>query len=228
MARKKSAPPKEPQKRSRGPVFKELGPIKIHHRLFSLIKLVLGILLLPYVYSVTVSFIKEFSGINDHIVAIFHGGLISCLVVHLFIWEPQVVYEKGQKLVEFIFQFVSPLMKVASYIVPVYSLILLIIFWVSNIVFKARFVNIFMFLISFSFCFHLLLTARVLRNKERDILKANYLFGFSFVYIINLIILGLFLNFIFVDFSFVELVNQTYFGAGKIFFYFLNQLFGVR
>lgn len=228
MARKKSAPPKEPQKRSRGPVFKELGPIKIHHRLFSLIKLVLGILLLPYVYSVTVSFIKEFSGINDHIVAIFHGGLISCLVVHLFIWEPQVVYEKGQKLVEFIFQFVSPLMKVASYIVPIYTVLLLIVFAIFNLVLKERFVNVFVFLISFSFCFHLILTARVLRNKERDVLKANYLFGFSLVYIINLIIVGLFLNFIFTNFSFVEFINQTYFLAQKIYFTFLNQLFGVR
>lgn len=206
----------------------DIGPIRIHHRFFSLIKLAIGIFLLPFVYSVSASFIRELAGVDRAVITPFINGAAACLLIYLFIWEPHKIYEKGQQLVEFIFQFVSPLMKVASYIVPVYSLILLIIFWVSNIVFKARFVNIFMFLISFSFCFHLLLTARVLRNKERDILKANYLFGFSFVYIINLIILGLFLNFIFVDFSFVELVNQTYFGAGKIFFYFLNQLFGVR
>jgi hypothetical protein len=84
-----------------------------------------------------------------------------------------------------------------------------------------------MFLLGFSIILHLVFSSKAVRSKKGDILRSNYIFGFSFIYIINLGVLALFLNIIFKDFSFVSFCNSAYSIASGIFRAIFSQFFVV-
>ena len=51
-------------------------------------------------------------------------GVVALIVSYLFVWEPTILFAKGQKVVEFVFSFFRPMVKVAPYVLPIYSLLL--------------------------------------------------------------------------------------------------------
>lgn len=194
--------------------------------LFGVTKFIFGILLLPFVYSVTVSFLNEFGVVGQLNRDYFWAGLISLLVIYLFIWEPVKIYNLGHKILEFMFSYVQPLVKVAPYLLPIYTIVLCIAYAiVSRINESPDVLNYFMFLFSFSMGLHLVFSAKTIRGKKNDFLKGNYIFGFSFVYILNILVMGFILNIIFLNFSFVNLCSQTYQTAKILFSAAFNQLF---
>ena len=205
------------------------SPVKasgLSAKAFSVIKFILGICLLPFVYSITVGFLNEFYRLDTPIPFYFWAGMISMAVLFLFIWEPLVIYNKGQKVLEIIFSFFNPLVRVAPYVLPIYTIILLVVYGIFSFIFRSEgFRYTFVFLFGFSVGLHLIFSAQSLRGKQTDTLKANYLFGFSFVYIINLLILGFGFNCIFERFSFVRFVNSSFMAAEKIVSLVLTQLF---
>ena len=75
---------------------------------------------------------------------------------------------------------------------------------------------------------HLVFAAQSIRSKKGDLLKSNYIFGFSFMYIISVGLVALFLNFIFKEFSFVSFSNNAYSVASSIFKAVFSQLFMVK
>ena len=69
----------------------------ISNKIFDIIKLILGICLLPFVYSASVSFLSQISYIDVTLQNYFWAGVITLVLIYLFIWEPTVVYERGHK-----------------------------------------------------------------------------------------------------------------------------------
>jgi len=197
------------------------------NRVFDITKLVLGICLLPFVYSGTVSFLGEFSAVDAGLQRIFWYGIIAFLIVYLFIGEPVVVYAKGQKVLELIFMFFKPLVKVAPYLLPIYAILLFACYWVLSNFIKDLTAG-FIFLFGFSMALHLVFSAKTMRSKQGDLLKSNYIFGFSFIYIINLILVAFCLNLIFEKYSFVAFLNNAYQIAEGIFCAVFKQLFIVK
>jgi len=195
-------------------------------RVFSVIKFIFGVCFLPYVYSTSISFLKEFSLLDESTQHYFWSGLISLLIIHLFIWEPVKVYTFGHKLLELIFSFFKPLVKVAPYLLPIYTLVLFIVYAILSVIFKSQgIINYFIFLFGFSMGLHLIFSAKSLRTKQSDFLKANYIFGFSLVYVLNLVLLAVSLNLIFEKFSIVNFFNNSFCIAGNIFYAIFKQLF---
>ncbi|MBI5145411.1 MAG: hypothetical protein HZA27_04415, partial [Candidatus Omnitrophica bacterium] len=183
---------------------------------FSIIKFVLGICLLPFVYSGLVAFYNEFGLIEKALQNSFWSGIISFLVIYLFIWEPAKIYTKGHRILEWVFSFFKPLVRVAPYVLPIYTIILFIFYWLLSYLFK-DITQYFIFLFGFSIALHLVFSAKSIRSRRGDLLKANYIFGFSLVLIINLILLALCLNLIFEKFSFVNFFNNSFQIAKSIF-----------
>ena len=70
------------------------------HWLFGFTKFLLGVLLLPFVYSVSLAFIREISLVSAPAETYFWSGIISLLIIYLFIWEPMAVYTWGHKYSE--------------------------------------------------------------------------------------------------------------------------------
>jgi hypothetical protein len=95
---------------------------------FGIIKFVLGLLLLPFVFSSAVSFLNEFGLVSRNLQAIFWSGVISFLVIYLFIWEPALIYNKGHKLLEIMFSFFKPMVNVAPFLLPIYVILSFIIY----------------------------------------------------------------------------------------------------
>jgi hypothetical protein len=192
-------------------------------KIFGMSKFILGICLLPFVYSVSVGFLAEFGSIDIISQKYFWAGVISMLIVYLFIWEPALVYARGQKLVEVIFNFLKPLVRIAPYVLPVYTIILFFAYLIIAHLFEMT--NYFIFLFGLSMALHLIFTAKSMRSKKENLLRGNYIFGFSLIYIINLAVLSFCFSTIFEKFSFVNFCNQSFQIAKSIFGAVVKQLF---
>ncbi len=191
-----------------------------------IIKLILGLCFLAFVYSTSVSFLNEFSVVEAALQNYFWAGVISFIIIYLFIYEPVIAYQKGQRLLEAIFRFFAPLVKLASYLLPIYSIIIFILYLVLSLLVKSRgLIHYFLFAFGFSMALHLIFSAKTLRSKQRDILKSHYIFGFSFVYVINLIWVAFSLNLTFEKFSLVNFSNNSFQIARDIFYAVFKQLF---
>ena len=201
----------------------------ISNKIFDIIKLILGICLLPFVYSASVAFLSQISYIDVTLQNYFWAGVITLVLIYLFIWEPTVVYERGHKLVEIIFSFFQPLVKFAPYLLPIYTIVLFILYLFLCIFIQDKWlIEWAMFLFGLSIAMHLVFAAQSIRSKKGDLLKSNYIFGFSFMYIISVGLVALFLNFIFKEFSFVSFSNNAYSVASSIFKAVFSQLFMVK
>ena len=211
------------------PKNENIAPAKISgisSRVFGIVKFILGICLLPFVWSTTVSFITEFRLIENLQQNYFWAGLFSFLIVYLFIWEQAIVYAKGQRLLELLFSFFKPLVRVAPFLLPVYTIVLFFAYIILIFVFKSGgLINYFVFLFGFSIGLHLVFSSKSMRSKQADFLKANYFFGFSFIYVINMILLAIFLSIIFEKFSLLNFSTTSIQIAKNIFSAIFKQLF---
>jgi len=205
------------------------APLKLSgfsRRALELIKFILGICLLAFVYSATRSFLNEFSLLERPWQIFFWSGLVSFVIMYLFVWEPAAIYAKGQRLLEVFFSFFRPLVRVAPYVFPIYTIILFAIYGISYFIFKAQgTTSYFLFLFGFSLGLHLVFSAKSLRTKQGDFLKANYIFGFSLIYLVNVVLLAFCLNLVFNAFSFVNFANNSFRQAKDLYVAVFEQLF---
>jgi len=193
---------------------------------FGLLKFILGVCLLSFVYSSSIAFWNEFGLIDKKLQNNFWLGVVSFLAIYLFLWEPGIIYSKGHKLLEVIFNFFKPLVKVAPYLLPIYTIVLFILYAILAAIIKdAWLIKYSIFLAGFTLALHLVFSAKAIRSKKGDFLKGNYIFGFSFIYVLNISLLSFCLNLIFKEFSFVHFSNSAYSLAKDIFFAVFKQLF---
>jgi len=195
-------------------------------KLFGIIKFIIAIIMLPLVYSTTVAFINEFGQLDRYLTQLFFNGIISFLAIYLFIWEPAEVYNRGHKLLEFMFSFFKPMVNVAPFLLPIYTILFFLVYGLFALWVDAEWlIQYTMFLIGFSSILHLTFAAKTIRGKKGDFLKANYIFGFSFIYILNLFLLSLGFSLVFENFSLVNFCNVSGGVFKDIFLAVFNQLF---
>ena len=230
---KKELPDKKSLKES--PLSKEPSGISgdfsskisgLSSKAFGIIKFILGLLLLPFVFSSSVSFLNEFGLVSGNLQSIFWNGITSFLVIYLFIWEPALIYNKGHKLLEIVFSFFKPMVNVAPFLLPIYTILIFIIYGLLSLAIKSNWlIEYAVFLIGFSAILHLVFSSKTIRTKKGDFLKGNYIFGFSFIYILNVALLALGFSLISKEFSFVNFCNISFGIASKIFYAVFKQLF---
>lgn len=199
----------------------------LSNKAFGVIKFILGLFMLPFVYSSSLAFLRELSLIEDKFQGIFCAGIVSFLLIYLFIWEPIIIYNTGHKVLEAIFQFFRPFLNVAPNLLPIYTIVVFILYSAFSVFIKdAWLVSYTIFLAGFSLALHLVFAAKSIRGRK-DFLKANYIFGFSLIFVLNLMIVAFCFALIFKAFSFVDFSKETYFSARDIFAVAFRQLFGV-
>ncbi len=190
------------------------------------LKFVIGLSLLPFVFSGTGAFLSEFARIESASQRYFWAGVVTFLVAYLFIWEPGFLYTRGQKVLAALFSFFTPLVKVAPSVVPIYTLIVCGLYGIFSLGIKeAWLLDYCMVLSGFFMALHLVFSAKSVRSKKGDFLKSNYIFSFSFIYLINLILFSSCLNLIFQDYSLLHFLNTTYQGAHSVLWAVFKQLF---
>lgn len=193
-----------------------------------ILKVVFFILLLPVVVSSTKAFIDGLNGLPSDLTEFFIRGILIYLIFHVFIYEPQPVYQYGQNIVSAIFKFFAPLVKVAPFFFPIYSLLSLILFYFGTLIFKSAAVGHWlMFFVSFTLTMHMVFTAKSLRDKDSNAVKPNYFFAMSVIYVVNIFIMALMLDLILKEFSFPTFFNATTQTTGGFYTAIFRQLFGV-
>ena len=201
------------KKESADKLFSDIKPpskSKLKEIALTLLKLASGICLLPFAYGASVSFYQELIKLEPRVVHAFTCGVAGFLGVYLFIWEPAALFKKGQRILEVIFRFFAPLVKVAPYALPVYAILICAAYLIwSAFIGIHNYLFAFLFSIGFSAALHLVFCAKTLRSKQGDSLRANYLFGFSCIYILNALLLAGFFSLAFEDFSFVGFFNSS-------------------
>ncbi|MBU1869722.1 MAG: hypothetical protein KJ818_04555, partial [Candidatus Omnitrophica bacterium] len=182
--------------------------------------------LLPFVYSSTASFLNEFGVVPKGLQTYFCAGAITFIAVYLFVLEPSMVYNAGHKILEVLFQFFTPLVKVAPFLLPIYTIVIFVLYKFAALFIRSDWLLQYaMFLFGFTLALHLVFSSKSMRSRKGDLLKGNYIFGFSFIYIVNLGIMAFCLNLIFKDFSFVDFCNSSYATARDLYHSVFSQLF---
>jgi len=195
-------------------------------KIFGVVKFILGILLLPFVYSSSIAFIGQIGLADGLLQRHFWCGGLSFILIYLFVWEPAPIYGWGHKILEIVFSFFKPFVKVAPFLLPIYTLVILILYGITSFFnSSAWLIQYTMFLCGFTIVMHLVFSSKTIRGNKSDFLKANYIFGFSFIYIINIGLLALGLSLILKGFSFVAFSGEAYSLAGDIFYAVFKQLF---
>lgn len=206
--------------------LKQSSKNKIRDFFLVYLKLAVGICLFPVIYAVTICFIRELAKLESASTRPFIWGILGFLGLYLFIWEPVILFKKGQRVLEVIFRFFAPLVKVAPFVLPIYTILLSIGYFISlPFSFMKEYIPAFIFGIGFSLTLHLVFCARTLRSKQGGPLKSNYIFGFGGIYILDSLLLSFFFNLAFEKFSFLGFFNGSCQISKDIFQVLFRQLF---
>ncbi len=195
---------------------------------FMFIKIIFAILLAPICYAVTVSFIKELPQVGDMLQFLYWGGLVYILL-QLFFYTPQGLFQFGQKIFGDIFKSVPVLAAVMPLFVPIIPTIILVSAYVTLAFFNyAPAQSYLMFFAGFTFAMHLILSAHAEFEEDNSGIKPHYLFLFSLTFIFNVIILASLLTLNFADFSFMNFFISSWEIARDIYLHVYNQLFVIQ
>jgi len=177
----------------------------------------------------TTGFVNELFLLDPMQSNCFLWGIIGYLVFHLFIAEPYGLYQYGKGLIGDIFKFFAPLVVVAPLVLPIYSILLLILFYFSTFLVKDTDLSVyFLFFASFAFAMHMIFTARDLRQQDSETLKSQYFFSIALIYLVSLLAVALMLHLSFLRFSFVNFIKATLSISDGIYTAIFNQLFVPR
>jgi hypothetical protein len=215
-----------------------------------IIKVLVGILLLPIIIATSrgfgeqLSLIENFEGLTRY----FLNGVIIYLIIHLVLYKPNYFYVLGHEIAHALATFicggrvnsfrVSPrgggilttksnfFIALFPYFFPTYTLFFWLIYFLFSL-FRdcSAYVPHFLFLIGFSLTFHLVMTVDTLKVKQSDILKTGYLFSVSLIYVLNILLLSLVLGIVFKDFSFSAFFKSTIEQSGNIYYAIYEYLF---
>ncbi len=190
------------------------------------LKLALAIVSTPLIISFTISFKEGLSSLGRTYSQCFFYGIVAYIILHFFVYRPITLYRRGQLILRFLFGFFSPLVKVAPYLLPIYSILIISSFVILRSIFNINpDANTFLFFISFSLVLHLVISAEELRDKEVGLARANYFFGFASIYLVNILILSAGLHLMFAKFSFLEFLSRSGSKSLIIYQHILRQLF---
>jgi len=173
-----------------------------------ILKLIAFLFLVPVVIAVIQAFGVELSNLIDSQYEAFVLGVISLIIIHLFVFTPLTVYQSGQKVFAEVFGLFPRVGNIIALIVPLLASLLLIILYLCSNIFKiSGFEKQFLFFVGFFLAFHIVLTANDMYDEDTTFLKPNYFFGISLVVIFNILIVSSLLELNFDRFSFLEFLN---------------------
>ena len=216
-------------------------------------KFIFSILAIPFIISASYSLYHEIGKIYslDSNQWYFILGAVVYLIVHTVLFKPNIVYIFGHELTHALAMFVSAgkvksfkvskkggevkgtkanlFISLAPYFFPTYTLIITLLWYIAKQFRDIKdFISVFLFAVGLTLTFHFVMTVEFLKTKQPDLVKSGYLFSIVLIYLINLTIAALILNFIFVDFSFKTYIANAYDFGKEIYAWLFHQMFALR
>ncbi len=171
----------------------------------TLLKFVVAFVILPVIIATTVAFQDQVEAFTPGLKQALWTGMVVYIILRFFVYGFGQVYQFGQQVVGFCFQFLKPLVNVAPYVVPIYTILALILYSIVNAMGKTgEYQSLFFSAFAFTFTMHIVLTAQDLYNKDSVPGKPTYFFGMGLVYIFDVFFIALLMNFTVPGFSFVH------------------------
>jgi len=215
-------------------------------------KFVFSILAIPFVISSSYALYREIGKIYslDSNQGYFILGAVIYLIINTVFFKPNVVYIFGHELTHAIAMFISAgkvksfkvskkggevkgtksniFISLAPYFFPTYTLIIMLIWHIARQIWNIRdYIAIFLFSVGLTLTFHFVMTVEFLKTKQPDLIKSGYLFSIVLIYLINLAIAALILNFVFADFSFKSYALNAYETGKGIYIWLWKQMFSL-
>lgn len=216
-------------------------------------RLIVGIIFLPLTITVSKAFYYQLSGMSifdSKNQIYFLWGAASYIVIHLFFFKPNYIYNLGHEAVHVISTWLSFgkaknlkassqggsiqttksnfFINISPYFVPIYTLILCLAYFViSKFRDIAPYAPYFIFFIGFALAMHIILTVDALKIAQPDLIKTGYLFSLSLIYVINIILVGFVISLILTGFSFVDFFLQFCLETKELYILIFRQLFSI-
>ena len=188
-----------------------------------LLKIIIGIALLPVCVGFSVSFyylLTTLGGVGRTEI-FFLSGVVSYIVLYFSSLKLNFVYVLGHETTHAILAILcggkikafkvskkggsvattksNIIISLGPYFIPIYTILFAAGFFVCGYFFQEayRYINVFIFIIGFSISFHFLMTINSLFIEQPDIVENGHLFSLAFIYIINIMVLGVLLGLVF-------------------------------
>ncbi|MBF0620267.1 MAG: hypothetical protein HQL19_08900 [Candidatus Omnitrophica bacterium] len=195
-------------------------------KILVVLKFIFALALLPLVVASTQAVQIEVAAFNSGLQHALFSGCIAYVALKFFVYDFGHFYTFGQNILTTAFQFLKPLVNVAPYVLPVYTMLVLLAYGVVMLMGKmGTFQPFFLFALAFTFSMHIILTAQDLYKKDSIPGKSNYFFGMALVYIADVFFMALMMNGIIAGFSFVHFFQTLAHAAGDIYGMIFKQLF---
>lgn len=214
-------------------------------------KFIIGLILIPIVIGITIAFFENLTGIGGARSAgsrIFLWGVVSYVVLHLFLHKPRYLYTVGHELMHVFATWMTGggvksfnvskeggsvgttksnfFINLSPYFVPTYTLIISLLYFVIPFFFDIpNLKNVYLFSAGFTLSLHLIFTAEVLKVQQPDILQTGYLFSLVTIYIINLLLVAFLVCILFEGVTFENFFYSTYLKSKSIYTSIFKQLF---
>ena len=193
-----------------------------------LVKILFAVLLMPVCYALGKSFIMGLPALGDY-QRYFIWGVAVYVLLQLFFYTPQGVFQAGQKVFGGIFGSVPLLAAVVPLFVPIIPTIVLIACYVTMTFFDYEPAKSYLiFFAGFTFAMHLILSAHAEFEEDTSGVKPHYLFLFSLTFMFNVVIMAFLLSLNFPDFSITDFGLSAYDTAQNIYFAVYDQLFRIK
>jgi len=171
----------------------------------------IAILLIPIVFASAVCFMNNLQRYPSHYNEFFLWGASGFLLIFLFAHQFWGVFEFGQGIVATLFKFVEPFNEVIEKLLSFYLFFVLILFFCTRIFLQvSSHDHFFMFFSGFFFAMHLLLVAQQMQDAEKTPIKPSYLFWMSIVFIFNITLLTLTLDYILESNTFLKFIDNVF------------------
>ncbi len=149
---------------------------------------------------------------QDSRVIALGSGILAYLAIQIFFWKPLFVYVMGHELTHALAAVIQGgkaddmrvsskggmvkvnktnfLVNLAPYFFPIYTAMLLVVYWLS----QERFRLVLIFALGLSIGFHWALTAYSMKQHQSDIHDVGWLFAIPFILTLNIVIFALLLG----------------------------------
>lgn len=189
-------------------------------------KTILALLLVPLLMATVISFNTELSTLRGSGPLYFLKGVLTFLIIQLFILDLMPVYKIGQNIVGTLFRFSVVLSRMMTVLVPFYSLFALLLFYFFYTFYYIKGLeNYALFLFGFTMTLHLVLTAKDLQAEDESMIKPTYFLFIILIGVINFIILGSLFDLVDAQFSVMIFLKMIFHKAKALYLFLFQKLF---
>lgn len=169
----------------------------------SFLKLILSIILLPVSVAVSLALYEHLKTYPAVLAVNFIYGAIFFVLIFLFFYQFWGFFELGYKVLTNLFQFAAPMDKWLAYATPIYTVLVLLIFYIVRVLGRVESLDHqFSFMAGFTLVMHFLVLAQELQSLEKSRLKPDYLVSMNLIYVVDIFLVILLLDLVFQKWTF--------------------------